>query len=93
MHGRLAPRPEAEIEAMLRAGGGIYHPAGTTRIGPTAETGVVDAHLNVHGVPGLRALATSVFPAVGGASPSLTLVQLALRMAKEIAADAAPHRA
>lgn len=92
-HGRLVPRPEAEIEATLRGGGGIYHPAGTTRIGPTAETGVVDAHLNVHGVPGLRALATSVFPTVGGASPSLALVQLALRMAKEITADAARHRA
>ncbi|MEF2554105.1 FAD-dependent oxidoreductase [Aurantimonas sp. A2-1-M11] len=91
---RLERRPEARIDAMLRSGGGIYHPAGTTRIGPTADTGVVDAALNVHGVPGLRALATSVFPTVGGASPSLALVQLALRMAEGIAtaAAAAPYR-
>ncbi len=87
---RLVPRSKADVAASLQSGGGIYHPAGTTRIGPTAETGVVDGKLNVHGVPGLRALATSVFPAVGGSSPSLGLVQLALRMAQEIAADIRP---
>ena len=86
-HARVVPRPDAEIDATLRAGGGIYHPAGTTRIGATAESGVVDAHLNVHGLPGLRALATSVFPTVGGSSPSLGLVQLALRMAGDIATE------
>lgn len=92
-HARIVPRPKAEIDATLRSGGGIYHPAGTTRIGPTAENGVVDAHLNVHGVPGLRALATSVFPTVGGSSPSLGLVQLALRMAGDIAAETGPTSA
>lgn len=90
---RVVPRPVAEIDATLRSGGGIYHPAGTTPIGSTAEKGVVDAHLNVHGVPGLRALATSVFPTIGGASPSLALVQLALGMADDIAAQTAPRRA
>lgn len=92
-YARLVPLPEAEIDAALRSGGGIYHPAGTTRIGPTVETGVVDESLTVHGVPGLRALATSVFPTVGGSSPSLALVQLALRMADDIASEAAPLRA
>lgn len=86
-HARIVPRPKVEIDGILRSGGGIYHPAGTTPIGPTAEKGVVDTHLNVHGVPGLRALATSVFPAVGGSSPSLALVQLALRMARDITVD------
>lgn len=84
-YAEVVPRPEAEIDEMLRSGGGIYHPAGTTRIGPTDRTGVVDVELNVHGVPGLRALATSVFPSVGGSSPSLALVQLALRLSDDIA--------
>lgn len=84
---RIVPRSDAEVFGALRSGGGIYHPAGTTRIGPTAMTGVVDAGLNVYGVLGLRALATSVFPTVGGSSPSLALVQLALRMANDIAAS------
>ncbi|WP_372922397.1 GMC family oxidoreductase [Roseovarius sp.] len=92
-HARLVPRSEAGVAATLEAGGGIYHPAGTTRIGPTAETGVVDAGLNVHGVPGLRALATSVFPNVGGSSPSLALVQLSLRLAGDIAAETEPASA
>jgi choline dehydrogenase-like flavoprotein len=83
---RLVARTDAEIEAALQASGGIYHPAGTTRIGATATTGVVDSDLNVHGVPGLRLLSTSVFPAIGGSSPSLALVQLALRMSKDIVA-------
>ncbi len=84
-YSQVIPRPEAEVDETLRSGGGIYHPAGTTRIGPTGKTGVVDVGLNVHGVPGLRALATSVFPTVGGSSPSLALVQLALRMSEDIA--------
>lgn len=85
-YARLVPRPAAEVVAALSLSGGIYHPAGTTRIGATAETGVVDRELNVHGVRGLRALATSVFPTVGGSSPSLALVQLALRLAEDIIA-------
>lgn len=84
-YAKVVPRPEAEIDKTLWSGGGIYHPAGTTRIGPTGRTGVVDAGLNVHGVPGLRVLATSVFPSVGGSSPSLALVQLALRLSEDIA--------
>ena len=84
-YAQVIPRPKEEIDETLRSGGGIYHPAGTTRIGPTGRTGVVDVGLNVHGVPGLRALATSVFPTVGGSSPSLALVQLALRLSEDIA--------
>jgi choline dehydrogenase-like flavoprotein len=82
---RLTPRARNEVHTALKTCGGIYHPAGTTRIGPDSGTGVVDTDLQVHGVPGLRALATSVFPSVGGSSPSLALVQLALRMAQQIA--------
>jgi choline dehydrogenase-like flavoprotein len=87
---QLTTRPRSKVHKMLRKGGGIFHPAGTTRIGPDATTGVVDPHLCVHGVPGLRALATSVFPTVGGTSPSLALVQLALRMANDITAKTTP---
>lgn len=92
-YARLVARPEIEIAAALKVGGGIFHPAGTTRIGATADTGVVDTNLTVHGVPGLRALATSIFPSVGGSSPSLTLVQLALRMAEDIASHFISHQA
>lgn len=84
----LAEPVPRDAETMVREivnGGGIYHPAGTTRIGPDASQGVVDSRLRVHGVPGLWAVATSVFPSVGGTSPSLGLMQLALRAAQDIA--------
>ena len=90
-YARLEARPEAKIESSLHEAGGIYHPAGTTRIGSSADVGVVDASLNVHGIPGLRALSTSVFPTIGGSSPSLALVQLALRMAEDISALHTPR--
>lgn len=80
-------RDKETVLGALRDGGGIYHPAGTTRIGADASQGVVDTNLRVHGVQGLRALATSVFPSIGGSSPSLALTQFAVRMAQDISAD------
>lgn len=84
---RPTARDRAEIEQDLSDCGGIYHPAGTTRIGANAKEGVVDSELRVHGVPGLWAVATSVFPAVGGTSPSLGLMQFAARAAAQISAE------
>ncbi len=81
----LKARDQEAIRHDLVEGGGIYHPAGTTRMGASATEGVVDAQLRVHGCDGLWAVATSVFPTVGGASPSLGLMQLALRAADDIA--------
>ncbi|MDO8864173.1 GMC family oxidoreductase [Haliea sp. E1-2-M8] len=81
---RLKMRDRSTVLDNLKDAGGIYHPAGTTRIGNSASDGVVDEQLRVHGVKGLRALATSVFPSVGGSSPSLALIEFALRMADDI---------
>ena len=55
-------------------------------MGARAADSVVDTQLRVHG---LWAVATSVFPAVGGASPSLGLMQLALRAADDIVGSVA----
>lgn len=81
------PRLEADIRQELAGCGGIYHPAGTTRIGANATEGVVDSDLRVYGVPGLWAIATSVFPSIGGTSPSLGLMQFAARAARQISAE------
>ena len=70
-------------------GGDIYHPAGTTRMGARAADSMVDTKLRVHGLDGLWAVATSVFPTVGGTSPSLGLMQLALRAADDIVGSVA----
>lgn len=54
----------ADIEAELRRETEvIYHPTSTARIG-SAQTGVVDADLRVHGVDGLRVVDASVFPTI-----------------------------
>lgn len=84
---RLIPRDRVQVTEELAGCGGIYHPAGATRIGASASEGVVDSQLRVHGIPGLWAIATSVFPAVGGTSPSLGLTQFAARAAGQIATE------
>lgn len=76
--------PVKDIGIHIVEDGGIYHPAGTTRIGCSVSEGVVDANLRVHGVSGLWAISTAAFPCVGGSSPSLALLQLALRAAEDI---------
>ena len=85
----LKARDREAIKHDLVAGGGIYHPAGTTRMGARAADSVVDTQLRVHGLDGLWAVATSVFPTVGGTSPSLGLMQLALRAADDIVGSVA----
>lgn len=62
--------------------GGIFHPVGTTRMALNATTGVVDRDLQVFNTTNLSVLSTTVFPAVGGANPTGTLVALAFRHAE-----------
>ncbi len=71
-------RPEAEE---LRIG---WHHMGTTRMHPDPELGVVDADAKVHGIDNLWVAGSSVFPSAGSANPTLTLVALALRLARHL---------
>ncbi len=61
------------------------HHAGTTRMGHDPATSVVDPHGQVHGVENLFVAGSSVFPTVGYANPTFTIVALALRLADELA--------
>jgi choline dehydrogenase-like flavoprotein/nucleoside-diphosphate-sugar epimerase len=58
----------------------VAHPTGTTRMSSHARDGVVDLDCKVHGVNGLYAVGSSVFPTAGHANPTLMLVALALRL-------------
>jgi len=60
------------------------HPAGTTRMSDRPDMGVVDRDLAVHGVRGLYVLGASVFPTSGYANPTLTVVALAVRLARHL---------
>lgn len=64
--------------------GGNHH-MGTTRMGAMPRTGVVDANCRLFGHPNLYIAGSSVFPTGGHANPTLTIVQLALRLADHLA--------
>ncbi len=77
-----APYPEdVEIAA--------YHHMGGTRMSDGPATGVVDRNCRLFGMGNLYVVGASVFPSGGHGTPTLTVVQLALRLADHLAADQA----
>ena len=60
------------------------HHMGTTRMNDNPKEGVVDRHCRVHGVDNLHIAGSSVFPTVGCANPTLTIVGLTLRLAERL---------
>ena len=60
------------------------HHMGTTRMSRDATTGVVDENCRLHGVSNLYVAGSSVFPTVGFANPTFTIVTLALRLADHL---------
>ena len=63
--------------------GGSHH-MGTTRMSASARDGVVDERCRLHECPDLYVAGSSVFPSVGFANPTLTLVALAHRLADDL---------
>jgi len=87
----LQPRAADRVNREMVAGGGIYHPGGSTRMGRDATQGVVDRDLRVFAVQNLRVVATSVLPTGGGANPTMTLLMLAFRCAGQLQKNLQPH--
>ncbi len=63
--------------------GGSHH-MGTTRMHDDPKLGVVDSNCKVHGISNLYVAGSSVFPSVGWANPTYTIVALALRLANHL---------
>jgi choline dehydrogenase-like flavoprotein len=63
--------------------GGQHH-MGTTRMSDDPKQGVVDADCLVHGMSNLYIAGCSVYPTPGGATPTLTLIALAIRLADHL---------
>ncbi len=61
-----------------------HHHAGTTRMAASLEDGVVDVDGRVFGMENLYVAGASVFPTAGFANPTLTIVALALRLARRV---------
>jgi choline dehydrogenase-like flavoprotein len=60
------------------------HHMGTTRMGASANAGVVDSDCKVHGIENLYVAGSSVFPTGGTANPTMTIVALAARLANHL---------
>lgn len=60
------------------------HHCGTTRMADDPRHGVVNADCRVHGIDNLYVAGSSVFPTIGYANPTLTLVALALRLSDHL---------
>ncbi len=60
------------------------HHMGGTRMSDDPTQGVVDRDCRVHGLQNLYLCGSSVFPSAGHANPTLTIVQLALRLAEHL---------
>jgi choline dehydrogenase-like flavoprotein len=63
---------------------GGHHPIGTTRMARRPEEGVVDPDSRVFGTDNLYMAGSSVFPTMGYANPTLTIVQMTLRLADHL---------
>ena len=63
---------------------GARHHMGTTRMHADPRHGVVDADCRVHGIDNLYVAGSSVFSTCGAANPTLTIVALALRLARRL---------
>ncbi len=64
--------------------GAGYHHMGGTRMADTVKNGVVDSNCRVFGQENLYIAGSSVFPSGGSANPTLTIVQLALRLSEHL---------
>lgn len=73
-------------QPLLTTPNGAYHPSGTTRMGTSSATSVTDQDARLHGVANIYVAGSSVFPTVGYANPTLTIVALALRLADHLGA-------
>jgi choline dehydrogenase-like flavoprotein len=63
---------------------GAFHHCGTTRMHINPKNGVVNENCRVHGMSNLFVAGSSVFPTIGYANPTLTIVALAVRLADHI---------
>ena len=75
---------EGSVRAHLKKYNG-FHQAGTTRMSESPEDGVVDPHLQVHGVRGVHVASTSVLPTSSQANPTLVGIALGVRLAQRLA--------
>jgi len=82
--GRLRVTLERDDGTAIPSLTGGFHHMGTTRMHADPRKGVVNEKCRVHGVSNLFIAGSSVFPTSGHATPTLTIIALALRLADQV---------
>jgi choline dehydrogenase len=78
-------KTDDELLAVIRQSGeSVFHPTSTCRMG-TDERSVVDSHLRVRGLSGLRVVDASVMPAVVSGNTNASVIAIAEKAADLIA--------
>jgi choline dehydrogenase-like flavoprotein len=83
----LDPDLDGENPAFLAKVDDSIHQMSTARIGRTADDGVVDGNLRVHGTENLYVAGAAVFPVTGFANPTFTAIALTLRLCDHLGAS------
>ena len=84
----LAGVGAATIDADALPDPNAHHHAGTTRMHDDPKCGVTDRNGRVHALDNLYAAGASTFPTAGFANPTLTIVAMALSLARQLGDDA-----
>ncbi|KAJ7578568.1 hypothetical protein C8J56DRAFT_968407 [Mycena floridula] len=81
-------KTDAEMEALVRKRcETLYHPVSTCRMAPRAQEGVVDSHLRVYGINGLRVCDASVFPTIVSGHTTGAVLAVAEKLADIVKAE------
>ena len=87
--GAAARGDDELLEFARETAGTIFHPSGTTKMGPAADpTAVVDAALRVHGLAGLRVVDCGIMPTLVSGNTNAPVVMIAEKAADHILRDA-----
>ena len=92
--GEYRPGPDATTEDQILEfvrdkGATIFHPAGTCKMGPAADSlAVVDAELRVHGLDGVRVVDCSIMPSLVSGNTNAPVIMIAEKAADLILAAA-----
>jgi choline dehydrogenase len=77
------------LEFARNTAGTIFHPSGTTRMGPAADpAAVVDPQLRVHGMAALRVVDCGIMPTLVSGNTNVPVVMIAEKAAAMILGDA-----
>jgi len=77
---------EQLLDYMKREGHCAFHPAGSCKMG-TDEMSVVDAHLRVRGIAGLRVADASIMPTVTAGNTNAPSIMIGHKAAELVRAD------